>query len=103
YFFDEGTYANFTAQASHSRHQLFVSLTIAREPLQIWLGIPWVKLGLGPLTAMRAVSVISGLLTVGVVGLLGRRLGGTAVALVAAALCVVLPLFVVHDGIGIYE
>lgn len=103
YFFDEGTYAKFTAEASQSRHQLFVSLTIAREPLQIWLGIPWVKLGLDPLTAMRAVSVTSGLLTVGVVGLLGRRLGGTTVALVAAALCVVLPLFVVHDGIGIYE
>jgi 4-amino-4-deoxy-L-arabinose transferase-like glycosyltransferase len=103
YFLDEGTYANFTDQASRSVHQLFVSLSIGREPLQVWLGLPFVELGLNPLTAMRAVSVGAGLATVGVVWLLGRRLGGDAVAWVAAALAVVLPFFVVHDGIGIME
>jgi 4-amino-4-deoxy-L-arabinose transferase-like glycosyltransferase len=103
YFLDEGTYADFTYQGAHSLSDLFVSLTIGREPLQIWLGIPFVKLGFNPLNALRIVSMLSGLLTVGVVGLLGRRLGGTAVGLVAAALCVVLPFFVVHNGIGIME
>ena len=44
-----------------------------------------------------------GLYTLVVIGLLGRRLGGTLVGFVAAALCVVLPFFVVHDGIGIIE
>jgi 4-amino-4-deoxy-L-arabinose transferase-like glycosyltransferase len=103
YFLDEGTYAVFTYKGAHSLHDLFISFSIAREPLMFWLGIPWVKLGFNPLHAVRIVSVIAGLLTLGVVGLLGRRLGGPAVGMVAAALCVVLPFFVVHDGIGIIE
>jgi 4-amino-4-deoxy-L-arabinose transferase-like glycosyltransferase len=103
YFFDEGTYASFAAQGAHSLDQLFVSLTIAREPLQIWLSIFWIKLGIDPLLAGRLVAVGAGLATVGVVGLIGRRLGGNAVGWVAAALSVVVPFFVVHDGIGIYE
>ncbi len=104
YFSDEGQFASYTNQAAHSIHQLFVSESDgAPLPLFTWFGIPWVKLGFNPLVAVRLVSVISGLLTVGVVGLLGRRLGGTAVGLVAGALCVLLPFFVVHDGIGIYE
>jgi 4-amino-4-deoxy-L-arabinose transferase-like glycosyltransferase len=103
YFLDEGTYAVFTYKAAHSLHDLFISFTIAREPLMFWLGIPWVKLGFNPLHAVRIVSVIAGLLTLIVIGLLGRRLGGTLVGFVAAGLCVVLPFFVVHDGIGIIE
>jgi 4-amino-4-deoxy-L-arabinose transferase-like glycosyltransferase len=103
YFLDEGTYAVFTYKAAHSLHDLFISFTIAREPLMFWLGIPWVKLGFNPLHAVRIVSVIAGLLTLVVIGLLGRRLGGTLVGFVAAGLCVVLPFLVVHDGIGIIE
>ena len=103
YFFDEGTYAFFTERSSSSLHDLFISFTIGREPLPIWLGIPFVKLGVNPLSAVRLASVACGLATVVVVGLLGRRLGGTAVGFVAAALTVVLPFFVVHHGIGITE
>lgn len=103
YFFDEGTYAFFTHKASNELDSLFVSFTIGREPLPFWLGIPFVELGFNPLRAVRLVSVLSGLGTVVVVGLLGRRLFGTAVGVVATALCVVIPFFVVHDGIGITE
>jgi 4-amino-4-deoxy-L-arabinose transferase-like glycosyltransferase len=103
YFFDEGTYATFTYEAAGSLSDLFLSFSIGREPLQIWLGVPLVEVGVGPLTAMRVVSVGAGLLTVLVVGLLGWRFGGGLVGLVAGGLCVVLPFFVVHDGIGIME
>jgi 4-amino-4-deoxy-L-arabinose transferase-like glycosyltransferase len=103
YFFDEGTYAEFADQGAHSLDQLFLSLTIAREPLQIWLSIFWVKLGVNPLVAGRLVAAVSGLLTVGVVGLIGRRLGGELVGWVAAGLAVIVPFFVIHNGIGIYE
>ncbi len=103
YFVDEGIYANWIAQGAASTHQLFISQTLARGPLQPWLAIGWVKLGFNPLIAGRLVSVTSGLLTIGVVGLLGRRLGGAAVGWAAAALCVVIPFFVVYDGIGYYE
>ena len=103
YFLDEGTYARFTERAAQSYHQLFVSLEIGREPLQMWLGLPLVELGVNPLTAMRAVSVGAGLATVAVIGLLARRLGGDLTGLVAAGLAVVVPFFLVHDGIGIME
>jgi 4-amino-4-deoxy-L-arabinose transferase-like glycosyltransferase len=103
YFLDEGTYARFTERAAASTDQLFVSLEIGREPLQIWLGLPLVELGVNPLTAMRAVSVAAGLATVAVIGLLARRVGGDLAGLAGAGLAVVVPFFVVHDGIGIME
>jgi 4-amino-4-deoxy-L-arabinose transferase-like glycosyltransferase len=103
YFLDEGIFATFSYQGAQSVHQLFVSLTIGKEPLQAWLGIPVQALGSDPLMAMRLVSMSAGLLTVGAVGLLGRRVGGTAVGLVGAGLYVVLPFFVVNDGVGIEE
>ena len=103
YFLDEGIYANFAYEGAQSTHRLFVSLSIGKEPLQAWLGIVWQILGANPLTSMRLVSITAGFFTVGVVGLLGRRLGGTAVGLVAAALAVVLPFLVVNDCVGIEE
>jgi 4-amino-4-deoxy-L-arabinose transferase-like glycosyltransferase len=103
YFLDEGTYAVFSNRAAHATKDLFYSFTIGREPLMFWLGIPWIKLGVNPLVAVRVVSAIAGFLTLVCVGLLARRLGGLAAGLAAAALCVVLPFFLVHDGIGIIE
>jgi 4-amino-4-deoxy-L-arabinose transferase-like glycosyltransferase len=103
YFFDEGTYAGFAAQGADSTSELFVSLTIGREPLQVWLALIGVELGIAPLTAGRMVAVACGLATVGCVGVLGRQFGGPAVGWVAAGLTVLLPFLVVHHGIGIYE
>jgi 4-amino-4-deoxy-L-arabinose transferase-like glycosyltransferase len=103
YFVDEGTYAQFIYQGAHPPHDLFMSMTIGKEPVQAWLGIPFVELGFNPLTAVRLVSVLSGLATIGIVGLFGWRMGGIDVGLAAATLSVVLPFFLVHDGIGIVE
>ena len=103
YFLDEGIFAGFSYAGRQSPHQLFVSLTIGKEPLQAWFGIGWQVLGVNPLMSMRLVSMIAGLLSLGSIGLLGRRVAGTAVGLVSAALCVVLPFFVVNDGVGIEE
>jgi 4-amino-4-deoxy-L-arabinose transferase-like glycosyltransferase len=103
YFVDEATHARFARAASLSTHDLFISLDIAKEPLATWLAVVWIKLGFSPLTAVRLVSIAAGLGTVVVTGLLGHRLGGPAVGLAAAALCVVLPFFAVHDVIGIME
>jgi 4-amino-4-deoxy-L-arabinose transferase-like glycosyltransferase len=103
YFSDEGTFALLSWKASRSTDDLFISMTIGHPPLHSWLGIPFIKLGFNPLIAMRLVSATAGAATVVVVGLLGRRLGGARVGVVAAALCVLLPFFVVHHGIGIIE
>jgi 4-amino-4-deoxy-L-arabinose transferase-like glycosyltransferase len=103
YFFDEGIYADYARLATESRADLFIALEIGQGPLVTWLSAAGVELGLPPVTAVRLVSVTAGLLTVPVVGLLARTLWDTTTGWVAAALCVVLPFFVVHDGIGIYE
>jgi 4-amino-4-deoxy-L-arabinose transferase-like glycosyltransferase len=103
YFVDEGTHARWVHQASRSTSQLFVSLEIGKEPLLVWLGVVLAKVGIVPLDAVRLVSIGAGLGTVAVVGLLGRRLGGTWVGVTAAAICTVLPFLVVHDVIGIME
>ncbi|HEY7599452.1 MAG TPA: hypothetical protein VH741_05960, partial [Candidatus Limnocylindrales bacterium] len=103
YFVDEGNYADFSERAARSLDDLFVSLTVGPRVLQIWLGIPLIELGIAPLHAMRAVSILAGLATVVVVALLANRLGGRPAALTAAGACVALPLLLVHDGIGIME
>jgi 4-amino-4-deoxy-L-arabinose transferase-like glycosyltransferase len=103
YFLDEGTYAVFANRAADSTGDLFYSFTIGREPLTFWLGIPWIKLGINPLVAVRITSALAGLLTLVFVGLLARGLAGAWAGIAAAALCVVMPFFVVHDGIGIIE
>jgi 4-amino-4-deoxy-L-arabinose transferase-like glycosyltransferase len=103
YFFDEGTYGDFTDRGSVRLHDIWYSMTIGREPLQIWFGILWVKLGFTPLDSMRLVAMTSGLLTLPVLFLLGRRLVDDWVGILAAGLYAVLPFFVVHNGIGIME
>ena len=103
YFFDEGTYGRFTYSASRAWEDIWISLTIGREPLQIWFGVPWVELGFSPLFSMRIVALLAGLLTLPILFLLGRRLANDWVGLAAAGLYALLPFFVVHNGIGIME
>jgi 4-amino-4-deoxy-L-arabinose transferase-like glycosyltransferase len=103
YFIDEGTHGQFAYRGAHSLKDLFVSLTIGKEPLLIWIAVGLIKLGFGPLTAVRLVSLASGLVLIWVMTWLGAEIGEPAVGLLAAGLCVVLPFFVVHDAIGIME
>ena len=103
YFFDEALYAGHAQLVARSHTDAFVALEFGQGPLMTWLAVAWVELGFAPLTSVRLVSLLAGLLTVGVVGLLARSVLGPAVGWVAAGLCVVLPFYVVHDGIGVYE
>jgi 4-amino-4-deoxy-L-arabinose transferase-like glycosyltransferase len=103
YFVDEGIYAVLSEKAGSSIDDLFVSLTIGPRVLQTWLGVALIKLGLEPLHAMRAISVLAGLGIVAVVALIARRMAGRAGALTAAASSVALPLLLVHEGIGLIE
>jgi 4-amino-4-deoxy-L-arabinose transferase-like glycosyltransferase len=104
YFVDEGTYGVFVERGADTWKELYTSLTIGREPLEIWIAIPFTKwAGLNPMDALRAASIVSGLATVPVMWLLGREIAGNAVGVVAAALYVLLPFFLVHNGIGIME
>jgi 4-amino-4-deoxy-L-arabinose transferase-like glycosyltransferase len=102
-FLDEALYSLWAIQAFEDRQYLFISLAEGKEPLLTWLGLGWMSLGVEPLTALRLVSVASGLVTMVMVGLIARRFWGDRVALAAAAMYAVIPFFVVHDAIGIME
>jgi hypothetical protein len=103
YFVDESLHADYASLAARSSDELFISLEIGQGPLLIWLGALWVKLGFDPVPAVRMVSLTAGLLTAAVLGLLGRYLWGPLVGWIAAGLAVLLPILLVHDGIGLYE
>jgi 4-amino-4-deoxy-L-arabinose transferase-like glycosyltransferase len=103
WFIDEGTHGRFTRDFAHHLDRAFESLTIAKEPLTIWIAAAFTKVGFAPLATTRVVSVVAGALTLAMVGLIARRLAGDGPALAAMALYALLPLFVVHDAIGIMD
>ncbi|HEY8866344.1 MAG TPA: glycosyltransferase family 39 protein [Solirubrobacteraceae bacterium] len=103
YLGDEALHGQFSQKIAHSVGKAFISLTIAKEPLELWFGAVWIKLGLSPLHAIRVVSVLAGLVTLVMVGLLARRLAGAGAALATMGLYALLPFFVVHDVIGIMD
>ena len=102
-FLDESLYASWAKEVHDNGGERFVSLANGKEPLLPWLGAVLIQLGAAPLTAVRLVSVGCGLVTMTVTAVLGGRLGGRTGAVAAAGLYAVLPYFVVHDVIGLYE
>jgi 4-amino-4-deoxy-L-arabinose transferase-like glycosyltransferase len=77
--------------------------TAAHPPLYpLYLAGFW-KLGLGSFTAHRAVSCLLGAAAVALIGLLGRRLAGPRVGLLAAGLAVIYPQLFFVDGTLVAE
>jgi hypothetical protein len=81
---------------------MWLALTEGKEPLTAWLGSLWIHAGVQYLTAVRLVSVVAGLVTLVMLGVLGRRISPAA-AVVAMALYAGLPYFVVLDSQGLME
>lgn len=102
-FYDEVLYADWAYHGAADPAQRFVSMAIGRAPLFSWAGMVAVAAGLAPITAVRVVSLLSGLATFAISGLLGRELGGPRVGLTACALVAITPFLMVHDVIGIYD
>lgn len=102
-FWDESFYGVEGQTAFDDPAQRFAALTDGKGPLLDWTSALLIGQGFHPLTAVRTVSFLAGMITLGAVGLIGRALGGLTVGLVAAALYVVLPLFLVHDSIGVVD
>lgn len=102
-FHDEALYAHWALLGLENPGDRFISLSNAKEPLYIWVDTVLMYLGAGPWTAVRLTSTLSGLVTMVMCGLVGRELGGRRVALTASALAALVPIFVVHDVIGIMD
>jgi 4-amino-4-deoxy-L-arabinose transferase-like glycosyltransferase len=63
----------------------------------------WSLVGIDSVTAHRVVSGLLGIATIVVVGYLGRRIAGTAVGLIAAAIVAVYPFMWINDGMVMSE
>jgi 4-amino-4-deoxy-L-arabinose transferase-like glycosyltransferase len=100
---DESLYATWTLYGYWHARDLFVALTRGQQPLLEWLGIGVMWLGAGPLVAVRLVSLLSGLATLGLVWYLGLRLGGRPTAYASAGLFAIVPYFVVYTVIGLED
>lgn len=102
-FMDEALYGAQAWTGLHDAGALFIGSPVARPPLQPWLAMGPLVAGLSPEAAVRIVSLASGLVTLGAVTALAARLGGRTSALFAAALCALLPFFVVNDVVGVAD
>ncbi|MGA2010864.1 MAG: glycosyltransferase family 39 protein [Solirubrobacteraceae bacterium] len=102
-YFDESFYAHEAPIALAQPAQRFISLNDSKGPLFLWLSFIPLKLGFAPLTSVRLVAQASGLWTMGMTGILTRRLADTATALVAMSLFAIIPLWVVFTAIGFDE
>jgi 4-amino-4-deoxy-L-arabinose transferase-like glycosyltransferase len=102
-FLDESLYASWASAGHDSVNERFIALANGKLPLLPWLGGAVMELGVEPLTAVRLVSLVCGFVTMGMVGLLGARLGGRWAGVAAAGAFAVLPYSLVHDVLGLME
>ena len=72
-------------------------------PLYVSYLAVWSRLGLDTVTWHRVASCFLGIAAVAVIGLVGRKLGGNAVGLVAAGLAAVYPEIWINDGMLLSE
>ena len=63
----------------------------------------WSTFGIDGVTAHRVVSGLLGVATIVVVGLVGRRIAGAAVGVIAATIVAVYPFFWINDGMVMSE
>jgi 4-amino-4-deoxy-L-arabinose transferase-like glycosyltransferase len=75
----------------------------AHPPLPVIYLALWSRLGLDSVNWHRVALSVMGVGTIAVIGLLGRRIGGNAVGLVAAGLAALYPQLWINDGMLLSE
>lgn len=99
-FFDEDSYvetAMVVARMPWAEGMFTASVRSFKPPLQPMIHATIVWLGADSLVTGRAMMATAGLVTTALTFLLGRRLGGRSVGLVAAALYALSPMAVLHE------
>jgi len=102
-FIDETTFATWVQRGYTHPAERLMSVSAGREPLFIWLGMFGMKAGFDPITALRVVSLIAGIVTMLFTDLSAARIGGCRVAVTAGAFYAILPFVFVHDVVGIMD
>lgn len=103
-FWDEGLYAAVagTVEGDFGNHA-FVSLADGKGPLQSWLAAGLLALGVDALTAVRLLALAAGAVTLVMVFRIAADIAGAAAGYAAAMVYVLVPMFVVHDSLGLID
>lgn len=103
-FTDEAIYIRWAQIAATDPNWFFISLTDGKQPLFIWLMVPWITFLSEPLLAGRIVSIMAGLFTMFGLYLLTYELfQKRIVALFASFFYLVSPFALVYDRIALYD
>ena len=100
---DETLFARWALDAYEHPALRFAPLAGGNNPMQEWLGTALISLGIEPLTALRLLSVASGLVLMLVVADLARWLGGPTAVVPALVVWAVLPFSLVYGAIGLTD
>lgn len=103
-FTDEALYVRWAQIASQDANWRFISLTDGKQPMLIWFGMIFTRVIEDPLTAVRLVSVLSGLFSLTGLWLLSFELfKSKKIAFLTSILYVVYPFSVVYDRLALYD
>jgi len=103
-FADESIYIRWSQVMQAESNLRFLPLTDGKQPLFMWLTIPFLKLISDPLLAGRTLSAICGLITVIVVGLTARLMTkSTSIATLSALLYALLPFSIFFSRMALAD
>lgn len=102
-FTDEAIYIRWSQIALQDQAQRFISLEDGKQPLFIWLMLPFLKYIPDPLLAGRLISVIAGSITLAVLIFLTNKLFGKKVSLICGLLYIISPFFLQYDRLALYD
>ena len=101
--YDESLFAFWAWVGYEDPAQRWLPLADGQNPMQEWLGMGLIALGIEPLTSLRLLSLLAGLVAMATVAWLARGLAGKEAALAAAAIWVVLPFSLVYGVVGVAD
>lgn len=102
-FVDEAIYSRWAQIGLHDASWRFISLTDGKQPLFIWLAMPFLHFIKDPLIATRLVSVFCGYLTIVGLWYAGFLLKDKRTGYLAAALAVISPFLYFYDRFAVME
>jgi hypothetical protein len=104
WFVDETIFAWFAQTAQGDPAQRFIALSDHKGLINTWIGAALIHLGIAPMTAMRVISVVAGIVASAATGyLVWRWYRAMMLTLIAAALVAFVPYMFVHDALGVYD
>lgn len=102
-FVDEAIYSRWAQVALNDAQWRFISLTDGKQPLFMWVAMPFLKFIQDPLLATRLVSVVSGYFTMLGMWYAGWLLGKKKTAYIAAFLGILTPYLFFYNRFAVVE